>query len=322
MSYISDLKLLIKFRNVSLYEEVSTTTLFTRGDSFGPTILPGGGYAMSNTQYLIGEGPGTKGYATDISNAMTIGFWLNPVNPGMATNPSTGAADAITMPVINFNNVGSYDVPIVDIREETTVDGENKLVVSFNDGDYVAKSEAYTPELWHYFWIVYDEVSLSIHVDGKPHALDESGALPATIDGASLDLYINHSLEGYAYNVAKNYGYISDIFVMNVANTSEVDIQRVINDGIDYLVDDIYSSWYIEKSSIYFNDPDTIKVTSSVDDMSYVYIGRNDGKILRGSPLLWETRRTLANNGESDLLGYYLLKRNLGQSMPMEKHGA
>ena len=30
-----------------------------------------------------------------------------------------------------------------------------------------------------------------------------------------------------------------------------------------------------------YNDPSIVSVTSSVDDMSYVYLGRNDGKILR-----------------------------------------
>ena len=37
--------------------------------------------------------------------------------------------------------------------------------------------------------------------------------------------------------------------------------------------------------------------------MSYVYLSRNDGKILRGSPLLWESRLTFANQGQLELLG-------------------
>ena len=93
------------------------------------------------------------------------------------------------------------------------------------------------------------------------------------------------------------------MFVMNVINNSEMDMQRVINDGIEYLVDDNYTNLHIEKSSIYFNDPDTITVTSFIDDMSYIYLGRNDGKILRGSPLFWETRRIFADDGEEDILG-------------------
>ena len=48
-------------------------------------------------------------------------------------------------------------------------------------------------------------------------------------------------------------------------------------------------------------------MTSSVNDMSYVYLGRNDGKILRGSPLLWESRKDYSNEKEADILNvvYY-----------------
>jgi len=301
---ISDLKLLLRFKTSSLYEEVSNTTMRALGDNTFPQMVTGGGYVMANNQYLIGDGGAYAGYDTSVSDAMTLGFWLYPVNPGMAMNIVTGDAMSISMPIMDFNDIGSNDSSVFRLTENTTVDGENNLTVSFNDNAYYASSEDYSPSMWHYFWIVYDGSSLLIYVDGKLNTLQgESGSLPVSLSGSVLDLYINHELGGYASNVAKNYGYISDIFMMNVINTSETDMQRVINDGIEYLVDDFYTSLYIDKSSIYFNDPDTITVTSSIDDMSYVYLGRNDGKILRGSPLFWETRRTFANDGEKNLLG-------------------
>ena len=299
---IPDLKLLLRFLSSSLYEEVSQSTMDMVGEST-PQILSSGGYVMSNDQYLIGIGGNGAGYSAGVSDAFTLGFWLYPVNPGMATHPTSGDAVSISMPVLDFNEIGSAEDSIIEITENTTADGENNLTVSLNNGAYSASSEDYASSKWHYFWIVYDGVSLSIYVDGILHSLQNvNGVFPATINGSMLDLYINHSLAGYAYNVAKNYGYISDIFLMNVANDSTSNIQRVINDGVKYFVDDSYTNLNIEKSSIYFNDPDTIIVTSSIDDMSYVYLGRNDGKILRGSPLFWETRRTLADSREISIL--------------------
>ncbi len=298
---ISDLKLLLRFNNTSLFEEVSNSTMKVVGA--GPSqVLSSGGYVMTDDQYLKGDGTAHSGYNTNISDAMTLGFWLYPVNPGMAISSSTTAVP-ISMPVMSFNRIGSNDAFVVELTENTTVDGKNNLTVSFDDNLYSASSEDYAPSIWHYFWIVYDSGSLSIYVDGTQHTLqNEEGSLPVSLHGSLLDLYINHKLDGYAFDIAKNYGYISDIFMMNVANSSDVDMQRVINDGVEYLVDDSFIDDRIEKSSIYFNDPDTIIVTSSIDDMSYVYLGRNDGKILRGSPLLWETRRTFARDGEVELL--------------------
>ncbi len=302
---ISDLKLLLRFNTAFLYEDVSTSTMDVVGDIPYPLILPSGGYVMANNQYLKGEGPSRSGYQTDVNDAFTIGFWLYPVNPGVAIDDSSGDAVPITMPLIYLNTFGSTEYIIINITEQTTADGENNIKVSLNNDVYSASSEDYAPFIWHYFWIVYDGASeLSIYIDGKKHVLQgATGVFPSHIDGGRLDVYVNHSLDGYAFNVAKNYGYISDLFMMNVSNNSESSIQRVINNGINYLVDDNYTDTFRHKSNIYFNDPETITVTSSIDDMSYVYVGRNDGKILRGSPLLWETRRTFASDGEIELTG-------------------
>jgi hypothetical protein len=35
-----------------------------------------------------------------------------------------------------------------------------------------------------------------------------------------------------------------------------------------------------------------------IDDLSYIFIGRNDGKIMRGSPLFWETRKSFSDEEE------------------------
>lgn len=300
---ISSAKLLLRFKNSSLFEEVSQTYMSSLDSAASPQILDGGGYVMSNDGYLLGEGVSAAGYPLDINNVFTLGFWLYPVNPGMASNPGTGEPTSVTMPLLNFNEIGSGDISIIKLTESTTSSGTNYLTVSFNDDSYYASSENYSHGTWHHFWIVYNNTNLFIYVDGTLQALQGvNGSLPSNLNGSYLDLYINHSLTGYAYNVAKNYGYILDIFVINADNRSEVDMQRAINDGIIYILDDTFTSSYKEKFSIYFDNPDTITVTTSIDDMSYIYIGRNDGKILRGSPLLWENRRMFSDPNEETVL--------------------
>ena len=300
---VNDLRFLMRFNTSSLYEEVSQTYMSLLGGEASPQIISGGGYAMQNTQYLVGEGIGFSGYSLNIDDAMTLGFWLYPVNPGMATDATTGNAVGITMPLIDFNDIGSGDISIINLTETTTIDEKNYLTVSFNGEAYSASSETYASGRWHFFWIVYHAGTLEIYVDGSQHILqDVTGSIPGTLNASNLDVYINHSLNGYAYNIAKNYGYISDIFVFNTISRNVSYIQRAINDGIEYIVDDTFTDTYIEKASIFSDDPTTITVTSAVDDMSYVYLGRNDGKILRGTPLLWESRKIYSGSQEADLL--------------------
>lgn len=304
---VSDLKFLMRFNTSALYEEVSQTYMTVVGTEASPQMISGGGYVMQDDQYIFGEGIGFSGYSLSISGDMILGFWFYSVNPGTATSDD-GSSVSISMPIINFNEIGSNDISVLDIKDNTTADGDNYLTVSFDDGAYIASSEDYDPDRWHFLWMVYSSGYLDIYIDGKKQTLQNvSGSLPTEISGANLDVYINHSLAGYDTNIAKNYGYISDIFVFNSSDKTLVDMQTAINDGIKYIVDDTFTSTNIEKASIYFDDPTTVTVTSSVDDMSYIYLGRNDGKILRGSSLLWESRKDYSNAKEADALNvtYY-----------------
>ena len=70
--------------------------------------------------------------------------------------------------------------------------------------------------------------------------------------------------------MCKNTRIIDDIFILNIPNQDEKDVQEVINDGIRYLVDDNFTTTDIDKQGIYFNDPETITISSLVDDMNSV----------------------------------------------------
>ncbi len=307
---ISDLKLLLKFDSTALYEEVSQSNMTIVGDDQVVSIITNGGYLMKDNQYLLGDNS-FNGYALSITNSFTLGFWLYPFNPGLTTNLAINTAEVVSMPLLNFNDISSADNAIIKLVENTTLNGNNNLIVSFNDDIYSASSENYEPSVWHFFWITYNGTSLRIYIDGNRHNLQSvSGSLPSTLSGSQLDLYVNHSVDGYAYNITKNKGYIDNVFMFNTYDTSLSNMQTVINNGVDYITDDTYIDERFEGYGIYFDDPDTITVNTSIDDMSYIYLGRNDGKILRGSPLFWEVRKDYSNQNENILVDNGFLKIN------------
>lgn len=295
--FIGSLKFLLRFSENSIFEEVSQTSLSVFGDNLTPSISTSG-YLLQDDQYLSGDGLSSNGYNTSITDEYTLGFWLYPINPGVAIDSITGNLLSVEMPVLTFVDSSSAENTIIEITEHTQTSGNNSLRVS-ERGDYLAFSEEYDPNKWHHFWITRISGNLQIFVDGIEHTLqDEEGTMQTSVTqglNPFLNVYINHSLDGYGVSVAKNTGIIDDIFLMNVRNRSESDIQRLINNGILYVLDDIYTTTNVVKSSVYMNDPETITINSMVDDLSYIFVGRNDGKIMRGSALFWETRRTFAD---------------------------
>jgi len=299
---ISDLKLLLRFNSTSLYEEVSQTNLSYVGGS--TPIVDNSGYTMTEDQYLAGYGLSENGFNLEVSSALTMGFWLYSINSGIAVNEDSGTTSSVEKPLFDFLENGSSLNSVIKITEHTLENGNNYLKINFREGDYEASSEEYETSQWHYIWIVYRGLTLYLYIDGIEHTLqDESGSVPSSISTSNIYLYINHSVEGYAWNISKNTGIIDDIFILNIGDRNEQNIQRVINDGIKYFIDDDYTTTDIDKQNIYFNDPETITMNSLIDDMNYIFVGRNDGKIMRGSPLLWEVRRVFSDEKEIEDLG-------------------
>ena len=301
--YINSLKMLLKLDDASLYEEISATyaSEIANGSVVSPNILDdGAGYVMQDDQYMFGNGLTNNGYNLGVSTDMTLGFWLYPNNYGFASHPTTGVAESITMPLLSLLR-SSDDYSLLVVEEHTDSDNENFLSLSFNDGAYVANSENYEAGMWHMVWLTYDGSLIKLYLDGVLHTLSDTGSLPPSISASLVDLYVNYR-SSYTYKIAKNNGYINDIFVLDVANDTIADIQKVANNGIESLVNTDVNTKSIDSYNIYYNDPETITITSFIDDMSYVYIGRNDGIIMRGSPLLWEVRKSYADDNEEDLL--------------------
>jgi hypothetical protein len=237
--FINSLRLLLRFDSSVVFEEISQTNMLVQGDNQTVSVSSSG-YLMQDGQYLWGGGSFSNGYKLNFSNEYTLGFWLYSLNPGSVTDKSTGNLLNVEMPLMNFIDNSSAEASVINITEHALPSGNNSLKIS--ERDYSAFSEEYAPNNWHYFWISRSENGIRLFVDGSEHTLqDEDGTLSysATAGGGSLlDLYINHSIEGYSYTTAKNNGIIDDILFLNVQNNSEEDIQRSINDGIKYVIDD------------------------------------------------------------------------------------
>jgi len=298
--FIDSLKFFVRFSDTTMLEEVSQTSLTAFGDNL-TAVTSLSGYLMQNDQYLFGDGLSSNGYNSSITDEYTLGFWLYPVSPGLAVESGTGNLVSIEMPVIAFVDGSSAEHSIIEITEHTQNSGNNSLKVS-ERGGYSAFSEEYEPNKWHHFWITRNANGIQIFVDGVENTLqNESGTFSSSlVEGLEslLYVYVNHSLDGYGETIAKNGGVIDDILLLNVRNKSQSDIQRIINNGVLYVVDDIYTETNITKSDIYMNDPDMITVNSMIDDLSYIFVARNDGKIMRGSPLFWETRKSFSDDEE------------------------
>ena len=203
---INDLKLLLKFDNEdSIFEGVSQTYMSVLGSDTTP-IISSSGYQMQDDQYLFGDGLSSNGYNLSITNQYTIGFWLYSVNLGMAVDSSNNVLSSIETPLLNIVNGNSYDISniiesVINITEHTSSDGTNYLKVEETNGQYSASSENYTPNSWHYFWIIHNVSGLTIYVDGIINTLqNETGSFVGeigTLDPSSgyplLSLYINLS---------------------------------------------------------------------------------------------------------------------------------
>ncbi len=299
--FIDSLKLLLKFNNSSLTESVSQQLMQTVGSDTEVEVLPGGfGYQMKQNQYLEIENLSNGKFQLDVGSDMTIGFWLNPVNHGFVSNPSTDEAEDIQMPIIDLLKNGDN---VISIQETSREDGDNHLSININDDEYIASTQSYEEGIWHYFWIVYRGSDINIYIDGSLQTLQNiSGTLPASIDISFFELFINNNINGFAYNKTYNAGVIDDLAIFNRSNFSIGDLQRIINNSIEHVADTDFNSFIIFDYGIIFDDPTTIRVNSMIDDMSYIYLARNDGRILRGSPLLWEVRRVFSNPEEENTI--------------------
>ncbi|MFW6015790.1 MAG: hypothetical protein ACOCRK_05085 [bacterium] len=293
--YTNDLKIFFDFDD-NLEDGISLENIVASGDNTSVEYLSDSGYSMHQDQYL--ESVGSTGSSLSqlgITDKMIFGFWLHPINPGMVSNPSTGEQESIEISLIEILEMNTSN-NIIKMHELTQSDGTNKLRIELKDGNFFI-TDKYSVDMWHFFWIVYDGESnhIKIVIDGTTD-IDISGEdVPNSLEADIVDFYINYRTDGYDYNKMNNYGYIDDICILDAIENSDFYLQRIINHSADYAFDELYSGYHTKTMGFIIKDPNTITVNSLIDDIDYVYIATNDGKILRGSSLFWEVRKRFSN---------------------------
>jgi hypothetical protein len=248
-----------------------------------------------------------------LSTAFTIGFWLRPSYPGMVTNPTTGLTESLKMPVMSkavfsYNSTTGETTATFNkfiVWEETQDTGRNRLRVTVNGlTSATATSNSYTPDTYHYFWIVYSGSGqfIRIYVDMTNSSSTTTGTVPSSLATSTANFMINGGLVGSRYNTVKNTGILEDVVVFNSENTSVSDMYRALNLGAIYVADSTYALYDEVDQGVVFEDSSTVQINAIYGNRGNVYVGRSDGKLLKGTRTLWESRRDFSNGGEVDSL--------------------
>ena len=308
MSYLTSVKIFSKFENSLILDEISGSPLTYTGTT--PVISAG------HTGNALQMATGTSLHCSNslgITNAFTIGFWLRPTYPGLAvsTAPAITPLKQALITEANFSYNSGTQVTTASpatfmIWETCTVSGAKTLTVNVNGTSLsaTAVSGTYLPNVWHYFWIVYDGTvpRLRIYVDGTLSATVSGGSVPSTLIASSAQFAINDQVIGNGYEVTRNTGLLDEVFVMNTALDDTTSISRAANLGAEYVLDSSLTAYTETYGGAVMNDPQTIQVAGAASDNTDIYLGRSDGKLLRGYRALWQSRRTWASPNETQLV--------------------
>ena len=305
MSYASDVVLYVPFDSDPILEAVYGQFFNEYGAS--PVFVPGvfgSAWQMSDDTYIdIKE-------TVMVQYAMTIGFWLSSVNPGVVTNPSNKATLPLLMPVIakaTFMGATTITSPVWTfiIWEETQTDGTNIMKISIRGLSGVTlisstvATSPYEVDSFHHFWIVYSGGSspfLRIFVDTiEDLGTLISGPLPTQLSTGTAYFSVNNSVLGSSFQIARNNGIIDDLVIFNDAQTDAETIKLAANDGVPYVADqNIIGTTEVDQAAI-FDDPGMAQITAIYPNRGRVYVSTSDGQILRGEKILWESRLDFTN---------------------------
>jgi len=315
--YVSYIKVLMDFNDTTLFDPVSQ--IFWNAVSSGSdttVTLSNLGYHMKQDQHLaVRDVPIEIG-----SSGFSFSFWLHPVNPGLVKNPDTQEFESLRMPVMIFSDTSTdFEDIFLAVYENTNDDDTNKIELRIWSYDeygaidtlYTVYSDSYEELLSHHFLfnISIEKEEIQIYIDGMLSSLnDVSGILPSSFEHTLFDIAVNKIAEtSYAYNLANNLGAIDDIGFFNLQFDAESILPKLINEGLEEFADIGLRNKEDFLQANVFDDPTTLKINAMIDDMSYVYLARNDGKILFGSPLLWESRKVFSDTREDGLLNDFIV---------------
>ena len=299
MGFISSAKLALRFDNSLLTDEVSGGFLSASNNS--SVAVDDSAYTMNRTQYLY-----RAGHSFGITSTFIVSFWLYPINPGFAQNPS-GTVVGMNMPVMLFGSGTSSasgldpSASIINIYEETMASNKNRLHVDINGSiTRTARTGTYSCGKWHHFLISFYDNRIHIFIDGAVNIT--GGALSAmTISGSTMDFWINRIVTP-DYNWLSNTSKLKDIFVTNGYVSTIPQVQLITNNDMDFFLKTEYSNIVDTGFGLFFNDPSAVKMTDMYKDGNSIFAGRSDGKLVQGSSLLWEVRKDFSRIEEDDVL--------------------
>lgn len=296
----SDVKFLTRFDSDPIQEEVGSSSFDVVGDGEITLQGDGSGYKMSRDHYLL-----LLDVDLEVSSDMTIGFHLTPTRPGRI--PDSPLSRELKISLFDFG-IGSgfgsdfsMDETVFVAHEETQRDDTNRLRVMFyNSGSvtYQATTDSYDADKNHFFWIVYNGSNVDIYVDGSKTTLfDESGSVPSSLNASNVDFTINR-LSLNDSDFVKSKAVINDLVVFNDYKDSKSTMKKWINGSVDDLVFEEQRN----NENLYFgfmyDDPITDQTLDSYYDKTFVYSTTTDGKIKKGSQILWEVRHDFSNSDE------------------------
>lgn len=306
MTFESSVKFLTKFTNGSLSESISGESLSVVGTGSANIINNNSGYQMDRDQFLL-----LKNISANITDKFTLGFFLNPNHEGRIRSGSSTVAVKVSVLDFGMGSGSGTDFSMsrktLIVQEECQEDGTNKMRFLLYDssGSFAHQSltPAYEVNKRHHFWYAYNGTSsnIDIFIDGNSVSHSENGTIPASVGLSTAALSINR----YAINdsqLINSKATIDDIVLFNDFKNSEESVQKVVNNSIDYLVDNNLNNVSEIDFGLFFDDPPAVKTTSSVIDSNRVVAARTDGSLIEGSAMIWESRRDFSNIKEIESL--------------------
>ena len=328
--HVSYIKMLMDFNNATLYEIVNNKFFVTINSKDDIIVdITDLGYEMKEQQQLICKDIRVE---TD-SSGFSFCFWLYPKNTGQVSSLSGSSLEPLRKPILIFSEpYTDFNNTVLSVYENTNADNTNTIELKISSFDasgslsseYIAYSDSYEELMSHHFLfnICVEKEEVQIIIDGVDAFSSASGSLPPSFIYEYLDVGINKISEiEYTYNLSNNSGYIDDIGFFNLQFDTESILPKLINEGLSEFsnLELRYSEDFLQ--GVLFDDPTTLKINAMIDDMSYVYLARNDGKILFGSPLFWESRRIFSDSREIQLLNDTLISNDEKASPAIIENG-
>lgn len=309
-SLIQNIKFLVKFESVPFREELSGQVLQSTGDQypFAEKSIYGNGLRLRPKSSLF------LPLLLSKSDEFSFGFWLKPSWISPTISPLTNLPVYYRMSLFDKSNfvytnstgfVSSVDGTFI-IYEESREDGFNvmKIYLRSSDGqDVVVETDSYQTGKFHHFWIAYYGPSrkLDVYIDGKLAKLfsEEGLAIPQNLNNnSSVYFHINYSAIGYSSLLRNNSGLIDELLFINQFIVDSKTISKVINIGIENVVDQSLLYQSEVDNCFSFDDPTALGVTSVLSNGKNFYAGRNDGTLFKGDRTMWQVRRDFANQDE------------------------